>query len=280
MLVADLIRRKSSLAKRAWIALFERRNVEEAAAIHLTSEVEASELRALGFSCARLAVVANGIELPSDEPANASSDMSFAGVMGRPYILFLGRLNWKKGLDRLIPSMEQVKNVDLLIVGNDEENYRPKLEVLARRCGVADRVRFLGPVHGDEKWAMLSSAEFLVLPSYSENFGNVVLEAMAARCPVIVTPEVGLAHIVQEAGCGVVTPGDPKSLGLEMKRLLADRDCRRNMGDAGRRAVEGNYTWNVIGKRMLDVYTQILADRGTGASGANEAPKLRACSAQ
>ena len=64
MLVEDLIRRKSSLAKRAWITLFERRNIEKAAAVHLTSEIEASELRALGFRCARLAVVANGIEMP------------------------------------------------------------------------------------------------------------------------------------------------------------------------------------------------------------------------
>ena len=68
MLVKDLIRRKSSLAKRAWIALFEHRNIEAAAAVHLTSEIEASELRMLGFRSARLAVVANGIEFPSELP--------------------------------------------------------------------------------------------------------------------------------------------------------------------------------------------------------------------
>ena len=67
MLVGDLIRRKSSLAKRAWISLFERRNIEQAAAVHLTSEIEASELRALGFRCTRSTVVPNGIELPSGE---------------------------------------------------------------------------------------------------------------------------------------------------------------------------------------------------------------------
>ena len=70
MLVEDLIRRKSSLAKRAWITLFERRNIERAAAVHLTSEIEASELKALGFPHARLAVVANGIEMPRDLPSD------------------------------------------------------------------------------------------------------------------------------------------------------------------------------------------------------------------
>jgi glycosyltransferase involved in cell wall biosynthesis len=257
MLVGDLIRRKSSLAKRAWIALFERRNVEEAATVHLTSEIEASDLRALGFRCTRIAVVPNGIELPGDEKPVAA----FADGMRRPYVLFLGRLNWKKGLDRLIPAMELVPNADLLIAGNDEENYRPKLEALAHRCGVVDRVRFLGPVHGETKWALLSSAKILALPSYSENFGNVVLEAMAAGCAVMVTPEVGMASIVREAGCGVVTPNDPVDLGLAMKRLLDDHERRRCMGEAGRRVVEAKYTWNIISKQMLDVYTHVLADR-------------------
>ena len=68
------------------------------------------------------------------------------------------------------------------------------------RVGAAwsDRVRFLGPVHGEKKWALLSSAHILALPSYSENFGNVVLEAMAVGCAVIVTPEVGMASVVHE----------------------------------------------------------------------------------
>jgi glycosyltransferase involved in cell wall biosynthesis len=150
-----------------------------------------------------------------------------------------------------------------LIAGNDEENYRPELEALARRCGVSDRVCFLGPVHGEKKWELLSSAEILALPSYSENFGNVVLEAMAAGRAVIVTPEVGIASIVHEAGCGIVVHGNSEKFGLEMKRLLDDHDRRRNMGRAGRRAVEAKYTWDVIGRQMLEVYTDILADRDT-----------------
>src|SRR5262249_31728714 len=156
----------------------------------------------------------------------------------RPYVLFLGRLNWKKGLDRLIPAMAQIAEADLLIAGNDEDHYRPELEALTRHFGVADRVRFLGPVDDSKKWVLLASARILVLPSYSENFGNVVLEAMAAGCPVIVTPEVGLASLVQEAGCGVVAAGDPTIFGLEVKRLLDDHGGRRVMGKAGRHAVQ------------------------------------------
>src|SRR5262249_39650283 len=113
MLVADLIRRRSSLAKRGWVALFERRHIEMAAAVHVTSEIEASELGALGFHYARLAVVPNGIELPNDGWATDKSRASFSNGARRPFVLFLGRLNWKKGLDRLIPAMEQITNADL-----------------------------------------------------------------------------------------------------------------------------------------------------------------------
>jgi glycosyltransferase involved in cell wall biosynthesis len=263
MLVGDLIRRKSSLAKRAWIALIERRNIEMAAAIHLTSEIEALELRTLGLHYVRSAVVANGTELPDNKLQIDDSRTPFECDIRRPYVVFLGRLNWKKGLDRLIPAMQHVPNVDLLIAGNDDENYRPELEILAHQCGVADRVRFLGPVHGERKWALLSSAQILALPSYSENFGNVVLEAMAARCAVIVTPEVGVARIVHETGCGIVATGDPENFGLEMKQLLDDHERRRCMAAAGRRAVEAKYTWNAVSKQMLDLYAHAIAVRNS-----------------
>ena len=83
---------------------------------------------------------------------------------------------------------------------------------------------------------------------------------MAAGCAVVVTPEVGMASVVREAGCGVVANGEPAKFGLAMKLLLDDHERRRQMGKAGRRTVEAKYSWNIISKQMLDVYAQILAD--------------------
>ena len=258
MLVKDLIRRKSSFAKRAWIILFERRNIEQAAVIHLTSEIEESELKALGLRCKRSIVVPNGIDLPSCEWPSDKIQARLSNAARRPFVLFLGRLNWKKGLDRLIPAMRQVTSADLLIAGNDEEDYRPKLEALARQCGVAGRVCFLGPVDGKQKWELLTSADLLALPSYSENFGNVVLEAMAAGCAVVVTPEVGLASVVREVCSGIVVDGEPEILGSQIRELLADDDRRRAMGEAGRRVVESKFTWKAISQDMIDVYAHVL----------------------
>jgi glycosyltransferase involved in cell wall biosynthesis len=233
----------------------------------LTSEIEASEFTALGLRCTRSAVVANGVDLPANELLGSKPAEASANGTGRPYVLFLGRLNWKKGIDRLIPAMAQVRDADLLLAGNDEENYRPELEALARRFGVLDQVRFLGPVDDESKWSLLASAQILALPSYSENFGNVVLEAMAARCPVIVTPEVGIAGVVREAQCGIVAKGDPEKLGFEIKRLLADAELCAHMGRAGRHVVETKYAWRGIAQQMVDLYNDILISRG-GSVGA------------
>src|SRR6185503_16990742 len=99
---------------------------------------------------------------------------------------------------------------------------------------VRERVAFVGPVYGDDKAALLQHAMLLVLPSSSENFGNVVVEAMAAGCPVVVTPEVGAADIVRESGAGAVLEGDPGSLARGIGSLIADAAALERMGGKGR----------------------------------------------
>ena len=85
---------------------------------------------------------------------------------------------------------------------------------------MADRLRLAGPVDQEGKWELLSGADLVVLPSYSESFGMAALEAMAVARPVAVTPEVGLAEIVREADSGIVVDGAPEKLGLAIDRLL------------------------------------------------------------
>jgi glycosyltransferase involved in cell wall biosynthesis len=265
MLVNELIRRKSSLAKRAWIALFERRNIEQAAAVHVTSEIESKELKESGFKPRRIALVPNGVNLPPIDRMSISTS-SVAASQSRPIILFLGRVNWKKGLDRLIPAITYVPEAELVIAGNDEENYRPTLVTLAQRSGVAERVRFLGPVDGIEKWDLLQKAKMLVLPSYSENFGNVVLEAMVVGCPVVVTPEVGLAPAVRSAKAGLVVEGTPKKLAAAISGLLRNHDQCRRMGEAGRQIALEQFSWDAIAGQMEQVYQQCACERTKSAA--------------
>ena len=194
-------------------------------------------------------VVPNGIDL---EPA-------WTGARLPRTLLVLGRINWKKGLDRLIEALPQVPDAIVVIAGNDEENLTPKLRALAERIGVLDRIDFHGPVSGAGKDALLRTSTALVLPSHSENFGNVVLEAMAAGMPVIVTPEVGLANDVLESGAGVVTTNAPEALAGAISDLLGDSDLRTKMGRRGRNLVEERFTWDHVAAQMEEQYERISA---------------------
>lgn len=256
MLERDLVNEKSALLKGLWLALVERRNLEHAAAIHITTTREADEAAAFGFRLPPMREIPNGVDPPSAAPGPPSPPVA-ALIGGRPYLLFLGRLNWKKGVDRLLGAMARVPGVGLVVAGNDEEGYRATLEEVAARVGVASRVTFTGAVHGADKAALLAHAQLLVLPSYSENFGNVVVEAMAAGCPVIVSPEVGLADVVKETGAGWVVEGDAVALGSAVVRLLANPELRREMATRGRAAAAERFSWSVVARDMEALYASV-----------------------
>ncbi len=149
----------------------------------------------------------------------------------------------------------------LLVVGNDEEGYTETLRALAAGEGVAERVVFAGTVTGAAKNELLRRAAVLVLPSYSENFGNVVLEAMAQGCPVVVTREVGAASIVEQSGAGLVVDGDAAALAEALRRLLGDDGLRAEMGRRGRATAVTGYSWEAVAGRMKAQYESVLETR-------------------
>jgi glycosyltransferase involved in cell wall biosynthesis len=275
MLVPELIRRKSRFLKLSWLRTIERRNLEAAAAIHVTSNQEAEDLRRLGLRYKKCVIVPNGVEAP--DPGRVGKGHQRWWNERRARILFLGRVNWKKGLDRLINAMSLLPEADLVIAGDDDDGYRATLEALAGDLGVADRVLFIGPLHGQEKWELLASAQVLALPSYSENFGNVVLEAMAMSCPVVVTPEVGLADLLIKSGAGEVVSGDPKCLARALHGLLADSSKAQRMGALGCTIVKQQFAWAGIAEEMEKVYFEITATERARYSCREGAASQHAC---
>ncbi len=255
MLVRELIARRSRVAKELWIRFVERRTLENAAAIHATSILERQELYRFGFRLPQIAVIPNGVD---QDTGNPEAPVTAPLPATSPFLLYLGRISWKKGLDRLISALTFVPNVNLVVVGNDDENYRPQLEALAEKHGVQGRIRFLGPAYGSQKQALLRHAAILVLPSYSENFGNVVLEAMAAGCPVVVTEEVGAADIVRTSGAGIVSAGDPAVLGRNLQEMLESPATLQRMGNEGRRIAAARYSWDGVAAQMESLYQGIV----------------------
>jgi len=262
MLVPEMIARRNRLAKTLWLRLLEWRNIAGADAIHFTSELERLDAQRLGIPVRKAAVIPNGIDLDELRASTGASP----GPEPAPYMLYLGRLNWKKGLDRLLHAISLAPTLRVVIAGNDEEGCRKSLEQLAGECGVADRVRFLDPVYGTAKWRLLRGARALVLPSQSENFGNAVLEAMAAGKPVVVSPGVGLSAVVRESACGMVVETEPGVLAAALEQLWRDEPLCNEMGARGRVLVERDYAWPHIAGQVERMYRLILERHGVEAA--------------
>lgn len=241
MLVPELIRQKSRTVKTLWLRLVERRGFAHAAGIHFTSALEGQEAARTGLPLPAPFVVPNGIDLEPrpEEPRDEAT------------LLFLGRVSWKKGLDRVIAALPALPGVRFKIAGNDDEDLTPKLRQAAQQLGVADRVDFLGPVYGAAKNELLARATLFVLLSTSENFGNAVLEAMLMETPVVLSGDVGLADEVVRAGAGII--------GLDgVAELLRDRERCQEMGRKGRQLVESRFAWPRVAQEMEAAYGKIV----------------------
>jgi glycosyltransferase involved in cell wall biosynthesis len=261
MVVKKLIASRHRLIKSAWIALIERANLEQASAIHATSAIEAAEIKKFGWRLPPIAVVPNGVDAIDKTARQGAPSADIAALAAQqPLVLFFGRLARVKGLDRLLRAFAGTRRGTLAIVGNDYEGLVPELSELVRELKIDDRVRIVPRAISEaDKQSIYAAARVFVLPSYSESFGNVVLEAMQNGLPVIVTPEVGAADVVKESGGGLVADGDAPSLGAAIDRLTEDAARSAAMGQAGRVHVHERYGWPSVAARMEALYDELQA---------------------
>ncbi len=248
MLVPELIAAKNTALKRAWVALFERRSFREASAIHFTSDLEQRDAERTGIPIPRSFVAPNGVDVPQLVRTERAPDR----------IVFLGRISWKKRIDRLIEALPMLPNAHLVIAGNDEEGLVPDLQRIAARLGVASQVSWRGAVYGAAKEELLSSASLFALTSDSENFGNAVLEALAQETPVVLTPGVGVAAEVAAAGAGVITTDAPQEIARTIAALLDDPSALRTMGAKGRALVIERFSWDTVAAPMESLYRSLV----------------------
>jgi glycosyltransferase involved in cell wall biosynthesis len=260
MLAPELIRRKSRFVKEAWLGLIERRNLENAAAIHATSTAEADDIRRLGWSLPPVRVVPHGVDDPEQTSGKSASADVTAAIAGGGYVLSIGRINWEKGLDRLIGALPASPTARVVIAGDDREGHAASLRELARQLDASDRVTILARhVDGADKEALFAGAALFAMPSLAENFGLAAFEAMRRGLSVLVTREVGMSEIVREAKAGIVVEGAPEAVAAGLNILLADASRRMAMGDAGRAHVVARYGWPAVVGQMEALYRSALA---------------------
>jgi glycosyltransferase involved in cell wall biosynthesis len=253
-------RRKRRLRKRIYEYLVEYRNLNRAAAVHFTTQEEMDLVRTLGVVNARGFVVPNGVDLNEYKVLPSYGRFKDKhGLKDKKIILHMGRINFKKGLDILVKSFARVarkrNDVHLVLAGPDNEGYGKKVSRWVDEEGIGDRTLFTGMLHGEEILAAYHDADIFALPSYSENFGMTVIEAMACGLPVVISDKVNIWREVQKGGAGLV---DADKFANAFISLLDDKDSGRRMGDAGKVLVRSRYTWSSIVHELMKVYQDIL----------------------
>lgn len=253
--------RRRRLMKSLSLRFVEGPLLREAAAVHFTSEVEREHAAALGIPM-------RGVVIPLGyEASPAGSRRRFLEALPGVHlfshaILFLSRLDPVKNIEALIASLALLKaeglRPALIVAGAGPSEYVEELQQLAAAKGIADQVFWLGHVSGDLKADALAAADVFVLPSFSENFGMAVVEAMSARLPVVLSEGVALAAAVQAAGAGIAVSPSAEQLADGLGRLLRDEELLKRAADAAVAMVQRDFSLSVMGRRLFDLYESLV----------------------
>jgi glycosyltransferase involved in cell wall biosynthesis len=252
------IRNRRPLLKRLSLRLIEQRILANAAAVHFTSERERGEAELVAPRI-RSVVVPNPVAtLTVDQKPGAEALLSnHPELAGKRIVLFLSRVDPIKGLDLLLDGFAKIRaarpDAVLVIAGNGDEAFTSRLREQALQLGIQRDIIWAGFLEGKEKLAAFAAADVFVLPSYSENFGVAVVEAMASGLPVIVSDQVGIHCEVAEAKAGLVVQCDAQEVSDAVVRMLSDGEERRQIS---RNAVllAKKFSPEVVSEKLIEVY--------------------------
>jgi glycosyltransferase involved in cell wall biosynthesis len=251
--------------KKASFRLVERRALTGAAVIHYTSEQEKEEARSLHVRT-RTVVLPLGVDTDAFRhlPGPGRFLRQYPHLEGRKLVLFLSRLDPKKGLDILLSAFRLVHKsypeAVLVIAGDGEARYIDHLRNGAGSAEIGEHVTWVGFLSGNDKLSALSAASLFVLPSYSENFGIAVIEAMAAGLPVVISDRVGICHEVKQHQAGIVVSCEALPLASAMKELMSNSNLQRQMGSNGRALVKGHFSTEGVTHKLLALYNRLLRE--------------------
>ena len=263
MLDPNAIALHGALKKKLYLTLVERSHLHNAAAVHFTSIGERDQAIRSGWRI-RPVVVPNGVDL-WEYPLTQNSELFpllHPNLFGKRIILFLGRINYIKGLNLLVKALpiivRSIPDAHLVLAGPDDTGYVAEVEKWLIEENVLENVTFTGMLLHQDKLTAFAGADVFVAPSYLESFGMAIVEAMACSLPVVITDRVNICREIEQAGAGVVVPCDPVRIAEALVGLLKDPARSREMGRKGRRFVEQTFTWDAAAHLMSEVYQDIV----------------------
>jgi glycosyltransferase involved in cell wall biosynthesis len=259
------VRNRRPWLKKLSLRFLETRILANAGAVHFTSEQERLEAQEC---CAanNAIVIPNPLDLESAVPGAARGRLRsrYPELAGRVWILFLSRLDPKKGLDLLLPAFARLRaacpNTVLIVAGDGDPGFVRSLRVMAARLGIDADIVWTGFVAREEKRAALTDCDLFVLPSYSENFGVAALDAMASGLPVVVSDQVAIHKEIAEAEAGLVVPCSEDALLGALTLAVRDGSLRAKLGRNGALAARQFSLEGVVSK-LVGLYSR-LSDPG------------------
>jgi glycosyltransferase involved in cell wall biosynthesis len=251
------------ILKRMSFAMVERPLLRSAALIHYTAEQERIEAAECGFTEHPM-IIPNPVDVvnaAAGEPQPGLRDR-YPELQGKRIVLFLSRIDRKKGLDLLMPAfhglLTDFPDAALVIAGEGDATLVAALRKQSRELGIEQAVFWPGFLTGGAKRDAFRDAEVFVLPSYSENFGIAVIEAMAAGVPVVITDQVGIFREVAEGEAGLVTTTEVEPLRGALARLLSDNELRIRTGQNGAELARSKFAAQAVIDRLLNAYQAVL----------------------
>lgn len=241
-----------NLMKQPFWRLLQKPALQRCHCFHVTAPVEYEDIRRVGLR-GPVTIIPNGVDIPDIPTDNVR----------RKHVIFLSRIDPKKGLDLLLPAWTAIadnfSDWDLIIAGPLDGDYARSIQTLAKTLN-APRVQFAGQVLGDAKHQLLTEASLFVLPTYSENFGIAVAEALAHGIPAITTTETPWTDL-DTRNCGWCIPPQQKKLEHALSHAMSrPPDNLREMGENGRRWMQQSYAWDRIAEMMQHTYRWLLGN--------------------
>ena len=239
----------------AW-HLYQKRDLKNAAIIHSTTSLEVEWNRKLGFTNLQ-------IEVPLGTFVQKESFAELRNTSDALKVLFVGRVYQVKGLMNVVRAAAKIKDVNITfrIVGPDQAGHLSELVAEAERLGVAAMFDWAGPKYGDELSIEYDKCDMLILPSFTENFGATVVDALSHSKPALASKFTPW-KILEERECGWWVSNESEKLAETFKKITAlSAEELGEMGKRGRKLVEDKYTWDVVCSAMINSYKEILNGR-------------------
>lgn len=248
--------------KNLYFKLLEKPALEKANCIQMLASTEAKKAEFLAIKTP-ISIIPNGVHLENFSPLTEAEIFyqQFPHTRGKTLVIFLGRIDPKKGLDLLAPAFAQAQkqfpHLHLIIAGPDNTNFLTTAENYFVEANCREFVTFTGMLTGKLKYAVLSAAQIYVAPSYSEGFSISVLEGMASGLPCIITTGCNFPEAAENQAALIIDI-DVQQLTGALLNLLENPEKAKQMGQQARQFILENYTWEKVALNLKNTYQDML----------------------